>query len=92
MKNQQVAKSLNVCVDKRRNVSASETLQQPKHRTINTYKWTHDEQTVPWVFLSNVRLHSASDTSKGQAGQGGITNDGIIPGVQYVAVFTAGCD
>lgn len=47
------------------------------------------EQTVPWV-LSNVRLDSASDTREGQAGHGGITNHGIIPGVQYVAIFTAG--
>lgn len=62
-----------------------------KHWTINTYKLTYVGQTVPWV-LSNVSLDSASDTREGQAGQRGIMNYGLIPGVQYVALFTAGFD
>lgn len=66
--------------------------QQSKHWIINTYKlWTSVGQTVQWVFY-DVALDSASDTIQGQAAQRGTTNRGIIPVVQYVALFTAGCD
>lgn len=71
---------------------ATSSQEKSKHWTINTYKlWTSVEQTVPWA-LDDVGLDSASDTSEGQAARTGITNHGIIPVVQYVALFTAGFD
>lgn len=42
--------------------------------------------------VGDVGLDSASDTREGQAGQRRIMNYGIIPVVQYVALYTAGSD